>query len=266
VLGADRRRFVTLVRTLAVSDFRLKYADTALSYLWAVARPLAYFGVLLLVFAGLGRFDAGVDHYPAYLLAAVTLWTFFFQTTSAAVQCLVHRAPLLRKLPVPHLAVPLSVVLRAIFDLCINLVVVLAVVLGSGIAPRPGWLELPVLIGLLVVLTTGVSLLLAALYVRHRDADQIWQVASQTLFFLTPVFYVVTTIPEPLDRVAVLVNPLAAIFTEMRHALIDPTAPSAAEVAGGAVFLLVPLAIVAGIVALGVLVFGRVSPRAAENV
>jgi ABC-type polysaccharide/polyol phosphate transport system ATPase subunit/ABC-type polysaccharide/polyol phosphate export permease len=266
LLGANRRRFLTLVRTLAVSDFRLKYADTALSYLWALARPLAYFGVLLLVFAGLGRFDAGVEHYPAYLLAAVTLWTFFVQTTAASALCLVQRAPILRKLPVPHLAVPFSVVLRAIFDLGINLVVVLAVVLGSGIAPRPGWLELPILLGLLVILTTGVSLLLGALYVRHRDVDQIWQVVSQAMFFLTPVFYVVATIPEPLDRVAVLVNPLATILTEMRHALIDPTAPSAAEAAGGAVFLLVPLAIIAGIVALGVIVFRRESPRAAENV
>jgi ABC-type polysaccharide/polyol phosphate transport system ATPase subunit/ABC-type polysaccharide/polyol phosphate export permease len=265
-LRVDPRRFLTLVWTLAVSDFRLKYADHSLSYLWAVARPLAYFGVLLLVFTGLGRFDSGIRDYPAYLLMAVMLWTFFLQTTSTAVQCLTRRAPILRKLPFPHLAVPLSVVLTAFFDLCINLAVALAVVLAYGIAPRLGWLELPLLVALLIALTTGLSLLLAALYVRYRDLDQIWLVLSQAIFFLTPIFYVVATIPAPFDRVVMFVNPLAAILTEMRHAVIDPAAPSAADAIGGAPFLLVPLAITAGLVMLGLWVFARESPSAAENV
>lgn len=265
-LRVDPRRFVTLVRTLAVSDFKLKYADASLSYLWALARPLAYFGVLLLVFTGLGRFDSGVRHYPAYLLTAVMLWTFFLQTTATSVQCLTRRAPLLRKLPFPHLAVPLSVVLTAFFDLCINLGVALAVALGYGVSIRAAWLELPLLVGLLVALTTGLSLLLAALYVRYRDLDQIWLLLGQTIFFLTPIFYVVATIPEPFDRVVLLANPLAAILTEMRYALIDPAAPSAAAAIGGAPFLLVPLAITGGLLALGLWVFARESPRAAENV
>jgi ABC-type polysaccharide/polyol phosphate transport system ATPase subunit/ABC-type polysaccharide/polyol phosphate export permease len=266
LLGADPRRFLTLVRTLAVSDFKLKYADATLSYLWAVARPLAYFGVLLLVFTGLGRFDSGVPHYPAYLLMAVMLWTFFLQTTTTGVRCLTGRAPILRKLPFPHLVVPLSVVLTAFFDLCINVAVAFAVVLGSGIAPRPGWLELPLLVAVLIALTTGLSLLLAALYVRYRDLDQVWLVASQTIFFLTPIFYVVATIPGPFDRAVMLANPLAVILTEMRHALIDPAAPSAATAIGGAPFLLVPLAVTAALLALGLWVFARESPRAAENV
>jgi ABC-type polysaccharide/polyol phosphate transport system ATPase subunit/ABC-type polysaccharide/polyol phosphate export permease len=265
-LRVDPRRFLTLVWTLAVSDFKLKYADAALSYLWAVARPLAYFGVLLLVFTGLGRFDSGIPDYPAYLLMAVMLWTFFLQATSSAVQCLTRRAPILRKLPFPHLAVPLSVVLTAFFDLCINLGVAFAVVLGSGIAPRLGWLELPLLVALLIVLTTGLSLLLAALYVRYRDLDQVWLVVSQAIFFLTPIVYVVATIPAPFDRLVMLVNPLAPILTEMRHAVIDPAAPSAADAIGGAPFLLVPLAITAGLLMLGLWVFARESPRAAENV
>jgi ABC-2 type transport system permease protein len=257
---------LTLMKTLAVSEFRLKYAGTALNYLWAVARPLSLFAVLLLVFTTLGRFDSGVRHYPAQLLTAVVLWTFFSQATAASVQCLVKQAPILRKLPFPHLAVPLSVVTTAFFDLGINLAVLLAVVLGSGIAPSASWLVLPGLIALLGVLTTGLSLLLAALYVRYRDVDQVWLVASQAIFYLSPIFYPVTMLPAPFDRVLILVNPLATVFTEARHALIDPSAPSAASVAGSAPLLLVPLAIAVAVLALGVWVFRRESPHAAEHV
>jgi ABC-type polysaccharide/polyol phosphate transport system ATPase subunit/ABC-type polysaccharide/polyol phosphate export permease len=266
LFGDDPRRFLALVRTLTASNYRLKYADTYLNYLWAVARPLAMFGVLLLVFTALGRFHNGIVHYPAYLLAAVTLWTFFLQTTTASVQCLVQNAEMLRKVPFPPLALPLSLVLTAVLDLCINLVIVLGVVFASGIRPELDWLEFPLLISLLAALASGLSLVLAALYVRYRDIEQVWLVVGQTIFFLTPIFYVTAAFPAPFDRVEVLANPLAALLTELRHAVIDPSAPSAAATAGGGQFLLVPVALCLAVLAIGVVVFRRESVRAAENV
>jgi ABC-2 type transport system permease protein len=74
----------------------------------------------------------------------------------------------------------------------------------------------------------------------------------------------VTDFPKGLQREAVA-NPLAMIFTEMRHALIDPSAPSAADVAGGWPWLLVPLGVIAVVLALGFWVFKRESPQMAEN-
>jgi ABC-type polysaccharide/polyol phosphate transport system ATPase subunit/ABC-type polysaccharide/polyol phosphate export permease len=266
LLGPEPRRFGTLLGTLAVADFKLKYTGTALNLTWAAARPLAQFGALLLVFTALGRFANTIRHYPAYLLTSIVLWTFFHQGTSVAVSSLVKRSPLLRKLPFPHLAVPLSVVLTAFFDLCINLVIVFAFVLASGIAPRAGWLELPLLIGLLGLLATGFSLLLSALYVRFRDVEQVWQVASQTLFWLTPVFYVADSLPHGYRQALLLVNPIAVLLTEARHAVVDVQAPSAASVIGGYPFLLVPLGIVVALFVLGLAVLRRESPRAAENV
>ena len=190
LLGDDPARFAALTWTLAVSDFKLKYVGTALNWAWAIARPVALFGAMLVIFTALGRFNVGVSHYPANLLTSVVLWTFFAQVTANSVQSLSKRADLLRKLPFPHLAVPASALLTGAFDLGINLVVVFAVILGSGVSPQAGWLELPLLLLLLAALTAGVSLLLSALYVRYRDTDQIWQVVSQTIFFLTPTFYV----------------------------------------------------------------------------
>ena len=84
------------------------------------------------------------------------------------------------------------------------------------------------------------------------------------LFFASPIFYAATQYPDQIRELAAM-TPLVMILTEMRHAFIDPSAPSAAAVAGGTLRLLVPLAITAGILALGLLTFNRNAPRFAEQ-
>ncbi|MEA2375185.1 MAG: type transport system ATP-binding protein, partial [Thermoleophilaceae bacterium] len=262
--AAEVRRTLAVARALAVAQFKLRYLDSALSYLWSVMRPLAYFAVLYLFVTRVAGLDHGVAHYPAYLFTAVMLWTYFEQTASAAVQSLVDNEPLLRTVPLPRVSIPISVLIGAFFDLCANLLAVLAVLLLSGVDPRAGWLELPLLVLLLSILAGGAALFLSALYVRFRDVNQIWIVISQALFFGTPIFYVVGKFGAGTAH-TVMANPLAAIFTEMRHALIDPGAPSAAAAIGGAPRLLIPLAVTAAVVALGAWVFRRESPWVAEN-
>ena len=62
-----------------------------------------------------------------------------------------------------------------------------------------------------------------------------------------------------------MLNPVAAILEQFRHAVIDPTAPSAAEAVGGAIRLLVPLGVIAAVAVLGWRVFNREAPRIAED-
>ncbi len=266
MLGSDPRRFFVLTRLLATTDFRLKYEGTLLTYVWALARPAALFGVLLLVFGRLGRFNQSIDHYPAYLLLGIVVWTFFAQAAATSVGCLRRRAPLLRKLPFPRLAVPLSMILTAAFDLTLNFVVVFSFVFALGVSPRLSWLELPFLLGIVAVFATGIGCLISVLYVRYRDLDQLWAIVSQVLFYLTPIFYVATMIPEPVRQPLLLLNPLAAVFTEVRHAVVDPSSPSAADLLGGPWMVAIPIAVALGTLALGLWVFARESPRAPEFV
>jgi ABC-2 type transport system permease protein len=263
-LGGDFRRFVNLTVTLAVTDFKLRFFGSALGYLWTLMRPLMLFGVLYLVFTHVVKFGSGVAHYPVYLLTSIVLFTFFGETTSRGVTSLVERENLLRKIRFPRLVIPLAVSLHAMFNLGLNLIVVFVFVFASGVDIRASWLELIPLVALLAVLATGVSMLLSALYVRYRDMQPIWEVVLQVLFYASPVIYVTDALPPSIREVAVA-NPLTAILTQMRYALIDSGAPTAADAIGGAIYLLVPLAIVAIAFALGWWVFTREAPRIAEN-
>jgi ABC-2 type transport system permease protein len=210
------------------------------------------------------RFGDGVKHYPVYLLTSLMLFSFFGETTTRGVTSLVERENLLRKVRFPRLVIPLSVTLHAMFYLALNLLVVFVFVFASGIEPRWSWLELVPLVVLLIVLATGVTMLLSALFVRYRDMQPIWEVGLQILFYASPVIYVAETLPDSIEQEA-MASPLAAIFTQIRHAVIDPTAPTAADAIGGGALLLIPLGIVVGVFALGAWVFAREAPRIAEE-
>ena len=264
IRAQDARRMLRIATRFAAVQYRLKYSDAALGYAWAVMRPLATFAAIYVVFTQVAHLDRGVSHYAEYLLSSLVLWTSFLDATTNAIFSLVNHAELLRKARVPRAAIPLSVVLRAQMDLAINLVVVLVFLALSHTPVRLSWLEIPLLIVAVAGLGAGLALLLSALYVRLRDIDQVWAVVSQILFFGSAILYVVNALPAGLRRPIVLFNPLAAIFTQLRHALIDPLAPTAAAVAGGGVWLLVPLAVAGVIVVAGVVTFRRVAPTAAE--
>jgi ABC-2 type transport system permease protein len=263
-LGDDLRRFVNLTLMLAVTDFKLRYFGSALGYVWSLARPLLFFGVLYVVFTKVVRLGAGIPNYAVYLLMSIVLWTFFAEATNGAVRSLVNRENLLRKIRFPRMVVPLSVSLTSFFNLGLNLVAVMIFALISGIKPQVGWLEMPVIVAALFVFATGVGMLLSALYVRFRDLEPIWDVALQVLFYASPILYVAAKWPDSVERF-LMCNPIAVVLTQMRHAFMDPSAPTAAQQIGGAPRLLIPLCVIVVTFALGWFVFKREAPRIAEN-
>jgi len=261
-LGGGRRRAWDLLYLIAVTEFRRSYLGTALGYLWSLARPLMLFGVLLVVFTQ--AFDLGdrVQSYPVLLLFGIVLFSFFQEATTQAVPSIVGQESVVRKTQFPRLVIPLSVVLTSLFNLGVNLVVVLGFLLAYGIDPRWSWLGLPLIVGALVALTAAVASTLAALYPRFRDTGLIWGVAVTALFYATPVLYPIDILPQRIQDILAL-NPLAPLFELARKWVIDPTAPEPVSVANGTWWI--PLGIALATCALAVWVFRREGPRIAEE-
>jgi ABC-2 type transport system permease protein len=266
-IGSDPRRLWHLAQTLAMSEFKLRFFGSVLGYLWQLVRPLLLFGVLYVVFTQVIRIGGDVELYPVALLLGIVLYTFFSEATGGAVTSLVDRESLIRKVEFPRLAVPLSTILTALFNVALNMVVVLVFLLVAGGDVRLSWLELPLLILALALFAGGVGMLLSALYVSYRDMKPIWDVLLQVMFYASPVFYPIEVVAERSELAAklMMLNPFAAILQQARHALIAPSHPSTAEVMGGAVYLLGPLAITVAVIALGYRVFSRRAPHIAEQ-
>ena len=124
------------------------------------------------------RVHAGVrprrprEELPVLLLFGIVLFSFFQEATTQAVPSIVNQESVVRKTQFPRLVIPLSVVLTALFNLGVNLVVVLGFLLASGVDPHWSWLGLPLILAALLALTTAVATIarraLPALP-RHRD-------------------------------------------------------------------------------------------------
>ena len=264
LLGSDLQRFWNLTWTLAATDFKLRFYGSVLGYAWTLARPFLFFAVIYVVFSEIAGLDANVENYGVYILFALVLFQFFGEVTGNCLGSLVARESMLRKMRFPRLVIPLSVVLTALFNLGMTLIAVFIFAIASGVTPTWGWLELPVIIVLLTIFASGCGLVLSALFVRYRDVQPIWDVTSQVLFYASPILYVATMVPESYQR-AYLANPISALLTEMRHAVVDPTARPVWDAIGGAERLLVPGGIVVAVFLLGLWVFTREAPRIAEN-
>ena len=87
------------------------------------------------------------------------------------------------------------------------------------------WLELPLILAMLALFAAGLAMLLSALFVYFRDFQPIWEVLLQVLFYASPVII-------PLDHVQAklsptlfhiyMLNPLATVLQQFRHAMINP--------------------------------------------
>jgi ABC-2 type transport system permease protein len=266
-LGGGARRFFDLLWLTAATEFKRVYFGTVLGYLWSLIRPLMLFAVLLFVFTKVFKVGSEeVEHYPVFLLMGIVLFTFFQESTSSAVTSVVTQEGVVRKTQFPRLVIPLATVLTGAFNLCLNLVVVMAFVLAYGIDPTWTWLLFPFAFLALFVFTAALSMALSVLYVRFRDVAIIWVVVSQVLFYGTPILYPVTAFHNRTYEFLLMINPIAVIFEQVRvWVLAEPTAPNAIEAAGGALHLLPAIAIYLGACAFGVWIFNRDAPRIAEQ-
>jgi ABC-2 type transport system permease protein len=267
-LGGGWRRFFELLYLISVTEFKKTYFGTVLGYVWSLVRPLLLFAVLLFVFTKIFRLGSQVPNYPVMLLLNIVLFSFFQEATNSALPSVVHQEGIVRKTQFPRLVIPMAVVVTALFNLGMNLIAVVIFMLAYGVDPTWTWLFMPLIILVLLMLTSGVSLLLSSLYVRFRDVAIMWSVAAAALFYGTPILYpfdpkVVPTLEQ--YQSVMSINPLTPFFAQVRHWIIDPAAPNAVEAVGGWTHMIAPTAIFVAVCVLGVWVFNREAPRVAEE-
>lgn len=259
-----------LLFELTKTDFKLRYQGSVLGYLWALLRPLMMFAILYVVFAKLLRFGSDIPHYPVYLLAGTTLWSFFTECTYQGIQAIVVRGELIRKICFPKYIVVVSSTLTAVINLFINLVVVIIFALINGVTPSLTWLIVPVLVLELYALALGISFLLGAVNVKYRDVTSIWDVLVQALFYAVPIIYPITMVAETSDLAAkvILMNPITQVVQDVRYCLITDQTITTWSYVGEDNFIikLIPIFIVILVLVWGSWYFRKKSKKFAEEI
>ncbi|MEI7759707.1 MAG: ABC transporter permease [Thermoleophilia bacterium] len=264
--GSLRHRLRVLA-VIATAEFKLKYTGSALGYLWSVLKPLALFTLLYLVFGRVFNLNELSPYYSVSLLVGIVLFTFFADATMLGLISIVVRDTLIRKISFPRVIITASVTLTAGMTLLINAGVVAGFLAYKRITPQLDWLLIPLLLLELYVFTLGVSLLLAALFVRLRDLQQVWELSLQLLFYASPIIYPIGYLP-PWAQNLVFLNPFTQVLQDIRALLFYPDVADnriTAASAFGGLGRIVPVGIAIGIFVFGYVYFRRQEPWFAER-
>jgi ABC-type polysaccharide/polyol phosphate export permease len=205
-----------IIREFAVADFRLRYHDSILGYVWFLLSPALMFCIYFFIFTRV--IFIGIPEYAIYLLLGIISYNFFQDCTFSAMYSINAKAPIIKKVYFPRYLIVFSSTLTALFSLVANFCIVLTVCLFiHGFSPLALLIPIPFIC--LILFSAGVSFILAILYVHFRDLGQIWNVLVVALFWVTPVVYNITSLPES-TQIIVFLNPLARIFMLFRHYLL----------------------------------------------
>ena len=204
----QRRR---AVRLLVARDLKVRYASSALGYLWSVLEPLLLAGIYWFIFTQVFTRTVGAEPYMVFLLAGLLPWTWFNGAVTDAARALHSEAKLVRSTNVPREVWVVRVVLSKGVEFLLSLPVLFLFALVYG-APLDWQLVLLVpAVLVMAVLVLGIGLLLAPLVVLVRDLERIVRIALRLGFYASPVIFAVQDVPEPWDA-AFSLNPLAGVF------------------------------------------------------
>ena len=209
-------------------EFQAKYRNTMLGAAWTILSPLAMILVYTLIFSQVMRSKlpgtSSEYAYSIYLCAGVLPWGLFAEMLGRGQNMFLEQANLLKKVSFPRICLPIIMTLNALVNFGIIYGLFLAFMLITG--QLPGWSLLalvPVLL-LQVMLALGLSMVLGVLNVFFRDVGQFFTIFLQFWFWLTPVVYPDTIIPEGL-RAWLAYNPMAPIIQSYQHLLVAGQLP-----------------------------------------
>jgi ABC-2 type transport system permease protein len=263
--GTFRHR-LRILQVIVLAEFKLKYAGSALGYAWSVIKPLSLFTVLYLIFGRVFKLGSVSPFYAVSLLIGIVLFTFFADATTQGMISLVHRESLLRRMRFPRIMIPTAATLTAGLTFVVNVVVVAAFVAWKQIIPQLDWLLLAPLLLELYVFILGTALVLATLFVSLRDIGQVWELASQLLFYFSPIVYPVTLLPLWAQKLEFL-NPFTQILQDVRSLVFYEDLPTNNVTAPDVLVAgrLIPITIAFLVFGLGVALFKRYEPWFAER-
>jgi homopolymeric O-antigen transport system permease protein len=245
-----------LIKNLVSSDLKVKYQSSVLGFAWSMLNPLLMMLVLYAVFNNIFRFEQ--EHFALYLLIGIIAWRFLANGTMTAMSSIVGKPSLVTKIFIPREVLTFSMAMSAFISSILEFAVLIPLLLILGVSLSFTVLLFPVIHILFFIMVYGVSLVLASLYVYYRDLNQIWDILLQVGFYLAPIIYPLSLVPEKYIFYYML-NPVTRLMVMYRDILLYNTIPSALD------FLIVAMC---GLIFLivGTMIFRKLSPRFAEEV
>ncbi len=231
-------RYKNLLVQLVRRDILTRYKRSVLVVAWTMLNPLGTMLVMTIAFSY--AFRANIDNYPAFVLSGLVGWNFFSQTTNAITHHLVWGGDLFKRIYIPRTAFAVSAIGTGLVNVALSLVPLVVVMLLTGVPLSPALFFLPIPVLLLAMFALGVGLLISTIAVYFADVAEMYQIVLTAWFYLTPVIYPSSYLPEPYQSWLQL-NPLVHFVQVFRAPIYEGRIPSGTELLVSGVLALVTL-------------------------
>jgi lipopolysaccharide transport system permease protein len=220
-------RYKDLFYTLTWRDFRVRYAQTTIGFLWAILQPVVTLLILTLVF---GRFVGVKTEVPHVLftVAGMSIWSYFSYVMTNSGSSIIASQGMVKKIYFPRLIIPLSKAIVGFIDFGISLLIMVVLMIYFGITPSSNIWFAPLFIIMGIVAALGVGIWLSALTVRYRDFQHVVPFIVQIGLYITPIAYpaefAVKQLPDWAATIYYL-NPMAGVVQGFRWSVFGSEAP-----------------------------------------
>lgn len=250
-------RYRELIRNLVLKDLKLKYRGSVLGFLWSLVNPLAMIGVYSIAFTYI--IQTRVEGFVFFVLLGLLPWSFFLGSANMSTGAIIDSGSLMKSVTFPRAILPVATVLFNLVQFLLTLLVFLPVMLVLYRVPLSApMLLFPVFLALQILFTVGVALLLAAWTTFFRDIRHLLEIGLSILFWLTPILYPLTMVPERL-RVVIQLTPMSPFIVAYHQIFYDRQWPDPATWTTALVYGLLTFFA-------GIRVFLSVEDRLAEHV
>lgn len=204
-------RFKEMIKSWTKKELRTRYKGSFLGFLWTFVNPLMQLMVYSFIFPLILRINQ--ENYAMFMFVALIPWNFFTSSIQGTCGLIVWNSSLVTKVYFPREVLPISYALSGMMNMIFSYAIVFPMLAIFGIPFTWNILWLPALLIAQTILCMGIAMLFSSINVFFRDLEYFVGVALMALYFLTPIMYGLSAMPERIQWVLRL-NPMTN-FVEM---------------------------------------------------
>jgi len=216
-----------LIEQLVSRDFKVKYKRSVLGIAWSLLNPILTMTVMYIVFSNFFRFTVPGVSYAAYLFTGQILFNYYSEASNLSMSTIIANASLLNKVYVPKYIFPLTKCLFVGINFLLTLIPLYAVLLITGTGLCWQHILLPYVFICLFMFTFGAGMLLATITVFMRDMLYIYNVVLTLLTYMTPLFWTIDIVADPVFIFILKCNPLYHFVDFARTIMLYQQTPTA---------------------------------------
>lgn len=222
-------QYKDLFLLLAFRDYRVRYAQTFLGFLWAFIQPFATLLIFTIVFSKAAEVDTGDIPYPLFAICGMAGWTFFAFVLSNSGNSIVGAQQMIQKIYFPKLIIPMAKAIVGFVDFGIAFIFIIIICIYYQFIPSSNIIFLPIYIIMTVFAALTVGIWLSALTIRFRDFQHVVPFLVQFGLYATPIGYPAELITNSLPKWVSFIyflNPMAGVVEGFRWSILGGNLPN----------------------------------------